>query len=193
MSALVLGLPVLGVAATMEARYPYDPACPWGRLANGKGMIHRCLTEQEAVSLATRAPADPTPASRSASSGEDTPTDLPPLGQKVPPFELSVGPIEADQGEITIGKLHVPIDRYRSCVEEGGGLEKEKARVVVKFLVRGERVRAEGASIESFDGVSQRTAQCIADVVDRRQVGAPSVPLTGARLTFVMTQTATSK
>ncbi|HEY6724911.1 MAG TPA: hypothetical protein VI197_12825, partial [Polyangiaceae bacterium] len=39
-------------SASAKARYPYDPACPWGRIANGKGMLVRCLNEQEAVALA---------------------------------------------------------------------------------------------------------------------------------------------
>ena len=39
-------------------------------------------------------------------------------------------------------------------------------------------------SVASHRGVSQKAAQCIADVVDRRKVGTPTVPLTGAKLTF---------
>src|SRR5215207_2879231 len=34
-------------------RYPYDPASLWGRVANGKGTIVRCLSEQEATQLST--------------------------------------------------------------------------------------------------------------------------------------------
>ncbi len=39
-------------AVSVKARYPYDPACAWGRIANGKGMLVRCLSEQEAVARA---------------------------------------------------------------------------------------------------------------------------------------------
>jgi hypothetical protein len=56
----------------------------------------------------------------------------------------------------------------------------------VKFLVRAERVRAEGATVDSFDNVSLAAAECIAGVVDRRQVGTPSVPMTGVKLTFLL-------
>jgi hypothetical protein len=39
--------------ATAEnpARYPYDPACAWGRLADGHGMLLRCLEPAEASAL----------------------------------------------------------------------------------------------------------------------------------------------
>src|SRR5262245_53462022 len=54
-------------------RYPYDPACLWGRLANGKGTVVRCLTEKEAGAI-TAAPA-PTaaPTASPAPAGTDTP------------------------------------------------------------------------------------------------------------------------
>src|SRR5262245_20543041 len=43
----------------LVSRYPYDPACPWGRLSNGKGMLVRCLGEQEAQVLNAKAPDKP--------------------------------------------------------------------------------------------------------------------------------------
>lgn len=32
-------------------RYPFDPACAWGRIADGRGLILRCLTKDEAQRL----------------------------------------------------------------------------------------------------------------------------------------------
>jgi hypothetical protein len=32
-------------------RYPFDPACAWGRVANGRGLILRCLTREESERL----------------------------------------------------------------------------------------------------------------------------------------------
>src|SRR6188768_2226516 len=54
-------------------RYPYDPACLWGRLANGKGTVVRCLTEKEAGAIATlitpaAAPSAAAPASTETSA-----------------------------------------------------------------------------------------------------------------------------
>ncbi len=188
LTGLLVGLPLVGTAATsQEARYPYDPACPWGRLSNGKGMLHRCLSESEAVSLASAGSlADRSGARPAGTDAATEPEREPTTGDAAPPreFELVIGPIEADDGDITLGRLGVPVDNYKACIEEAGGLERSPAQVVVKFLVRGERLRAEGASVDSFEGVSEQAAKCIAFVVDRRQVGAPSVPLTGARLTF---------
>lgn len=192
--ALTTAAPLIGYAASeLQARYPYDPACPWGRLSNGQGMLSRCLSEAEATNVhsgqvqSTPAPQEcPCP---TAGEPEKKPEDEPAEAEEKKAneeFDLNVGPIEADQGDITIGRLGVPLDRYRSCVTENGGLTDDSAQVVVKFLVRGERVRAEGVSVASSKGVSRAAADCIAFVVDRRKVGVPSAPLTGARLTFSM-------
>jgi len=188
-SALVV-LPVTSFAdSKAEARYPYDPACAWGRIANGKGMLHRCLTKDEAARVAHDAK------SKSKSSAQDSDEKRPAKKNKdagsipaVREFDLNVGPISADKGEITIGRLGKPVDRYRKCITEHGGLQAKDAKVVVKFLVRAERVRAEGVSVDSRSGVSKRAAKCLADVVDRRKVGVPSVPFTAARLTFTVAE-----
>jgi len=54
--------------------------------------------------------------------------------------------------------------------------------------VQAEFARAEGVTVKSHKGVSEKTARCIADVVDRRQVGTPSVPMTGVELTFELAE-----
>ena len=176
-----LMLPAAALATGDKAsRYPFDPVCPWGRLSNGKGMLHRCISAAEARTLAEASdvgkakPAeDPKPA-----PSKQKPKSLP------KGYDLEVGPISADEGSITVGRLHVPAERYRECIDKNGGLTKPAGKVIVKFLVRAERLRAEGASVASFDNVSSQAAECIAAVVDRRKVGAPSVPMTGAKLTF---------
>lgn len=179
--ALCLVLPTAALATgDKTARYPFDPVCPWGRLSNGKGMIHRCITEQEARTLAE---AQEIVKKREAAPEEDK-SASPPKTAQAKAFELTLGPITADQGEITVGRLDLPLDRYRKCIDDNGGLQKPSGEVVVKFLVRAERVRAEGATVDSFNNVSLAAAECIAAVVDRRQVGTPSVPMTGAKLTF---------
>ena len=48
------------------SRYPYDPACPWGRISNGRGMIVRCINRQEAEQLFARSSA---PSGSAAASG----------------------------------------------------------------------------------------------------------------------------
>jgi hypothetical protein len=145
-------------------------------------MIHRCITEEEARSLAETQDIGKK-AEGSPDEGKGTPAPKTALAKG---FDLTIGPISAEQGEITVGRLELPLDRYRKCIEENGGLRKASGQVVVKFLVRAERVRAEGATVDSFDNVSLAAAECIAGVVDRRQVGTPSVPMTGVKLTFLL-------
>lgn len=169
-----------------ESRYPYDPACPWGRLANGKGMIHRCLSEDEAKRIASGAIAPTTSSAPSAPAVNPAAPPTPEPTPAAPPkdFTITVGPIRAAEGDITIGKLGKPLDRYKACVVENGGLEAARAKVVVSFLVQAERSRAEGAEVVRSSGISKKAAACIADVIDRRQVGTPTQPTTGAELTI---------
>ncbi len=199
-------VPLVGSAdPATEARYPYDPACPWGRIANGKGMITRCLTEAEARALATgaatptKAPAvasEPTkpaakPPEGAAPVASPAPTTSPvepatpietPSAAKAKPVRVEVGPIVAEEGELSLGALHKPIDRYQACVQENGGLSGASGEVQVHFLVRGERSRAEGVEVTKVRGVSQKAARCIADVIDRRRTGTPTAPVVGATL-----------
>lgn len=176
LGAVLLAIPLVSQAdSDRVARYPFDPACPWGRLSNGKGMIHRCLTKDEAASL--------------ASEKKKTTADPKKLPEALPrDYSISLGPIVADKGEISIGRLDVPMDRYRECVAKHGGLKKSEGQVVVQFLARSERSRAEGVGVDSFKGLSEKAAQCIADVVDRRQVGTPSEAITPVKLTFEITE-----
>lgn len=184
--ALCLVLPTAALATGDKvSRYPFDPVCPWGRLSNGKGMIHRCITEEEALSLAEAQRLGKSGAAPDGEKGAGLSKDAPsPKALSSKGYEMIVGPISAEQGELTVGRLEVPLDRYKKCIDDNGGLKKASGEIVVKFLVRAERERAEGASVESFDNVSKAAADCVAGVVDRRQTGTPSVPMTGAKLTF---------
>lgn len=176
--------------AEKESRYPYDPACSWGRLANGKGMIHRCLTEDEARRIAvsaTPASSAPSPSASQVGSAPTTPSETPAPTAAPKDFTITVGPIRAAQGDITVGKLGKPLDRYRACIVDHGGLETQKGKIVVSFLVQAERSRAEGVEVVKATGVSKKAAACIADVIDRRQVGTPTEPTTGAELTIELT------
>jgi hypothetical protein len=201
-------VPLVGAAdPATEARYPYDPACPWGRIANGKGMITRCITETEARAIVTaRAPAAPAktpapapaaaapfaaaPGTQAATTATPTPVEppvTPPAPEEAPvtgakPVKVEVGPILPEEGELEMGALHKPLDKYRACVEENGGLSGKTGEVQVHFLVRGERSRAEGVEVTKVRGVSQKAARCIADVVDRRRTGTPTAPMVGATL-----------
>lgn len=168
--------------AEVEARYPYDPACAWGRVANGKGMLHRCLTEAEArkvaeADLTRQKPKGSLPEAAPETKPSDAPRD----------FAIELGPLTPEEGDLALGGLSKPTDRYRACIEENGGLTKSSGQVVVEFLVRAERSRAEGTEVRTFVGVSRAAAECLAEVVDRRATGTPSVPMTGVKLTFSLT------
>lgn len=212
-----LAVPGAGHADSVtEARYPFDPACPWGRLANGKGMITRCLGEEEArgllaggtlttssgAKLTIRGIADApstTPSSPSPANAA-SPASTPAAQEPVPatpspvqdatgapatrPVKVEVGPVIPDEGQLSIGQLGKPLDRYRACIERNGGLQAASGEVRIHFLVRGERGRAEGVEVSEVRGVSKKAAQCLADVVDRRATGTPSQPLVGATLVF---------
>ena len=169
-----------------KERYPYDPACPWGRLADGHGMLLRCLQPQEATALLGGDAPSPSPAREggaSASRSEPAPKPSADPVQPNPVAVSQVGPVSVDTGDLPLAadKLSSAKDRYIQCVVENGGLKAERARVVVRFLVR-ERGRAEGVSVQRREGMSKAAALCIADVVDRRYVGYPAAPIVGATI-----------
>ena len=200
--SVLLGLAALatGAVAVAEAedallkRYPFDPACSWGRVGNGKGMVVRCISEEEAKALrAAPAPAvagaKPAPGLTSVRPGEvapaapeaapDAASDAEPAPDPDAALEVTVGPVTAEEGNLGIGKLGQPKDKYAACVQKNGGLTGKTGEVAVRFLVRGKGI-AEGVSVSKRTNVSKEAAQCVADVVDRRRVGTPESPMVGA-------------
>jgi hypothetical protein len=189
--AAALGVAAVAYSESQEnliRRYPFDPACPWGRIANGKGMIVRCLGDQEAAALA-RAPdpnapasvpsatpaasAAPSSSAPAASASAAAPTSAP------SDFDVSVGPIVADKGKLELGKLSAPKDRYKKCVLDNGGLKGESGEVQIRFMVMTKGI-AEGVTVHKRMNVSSEAARCVADIVDRRRVSVPEEPMVGA-------------
>jgi hypothetical protein len=183
-------------------RYPYDPACPWGRIGNGKGLIVRCLSEGEAQGLrsATLSPvnsalpissvlppslvppaATPPPAPQASTETNETDPGVPVTHDEK--LEVSVGPVTADTGQLGVGKLGQARDRYAKCVSDNGGLKEGAGEVQIRFLVR-QRGRAEGVSVAKRVGVSAEAARCVSEIVDRRYVGVPEAPIMGATVTI---------
>lgn len=203
-SSLVFGSIACGAALALSEsveslirRYPFDPACPWGRLANGKGTVVRCLTEQEATQLpaalaaavAPAAAAAPAPTTGTPAAVTPAPSASAPEAPVAKPgrLELTVGPVIADKGELGVGKLGAPKDRYQKCIEDNGGLRGQNGELHVRFLVRSKGI-AEGVSVQKRINLSQEAARCIADIVDRRYVGVPDEPLVGATLVLKITE-----
>ena len=176
--------------AEPAARYPFDPVCSWGRVADGRGMLVRCLEPGEAQRLG-RAPeraGDVTSSTQvpalSATVASTPFTDGAPKSSRRVVVK-DVGQAVADTGELPEAQpqLRRPLDRYVACVESNGGLSAESGKVTLRFLVR-ERGRAEGVSVKERSGVSLAAAKCIADVIDRRYVGYPAAPIVGATLSI---------
>jgi hypothetical protein len=218
--AILLGFAALATAAVAVAeaeeallkRYPYDPACAWGRVGNGKGMVLRCISEEEAKALRTPAAAPvaakpATPASPSGVTSSKTPAEVAappsstaeaspdaaseaepaPNADAEAPLEVTVGPVAADEGTLGVGKLGAPKDRYASCIQKNGGLSSKAGEVSVRFLVRSKGV-AEGVSVAKRTNMSKEAAQCVADVIDRRRVGTPESPMVGATVLVKFTK-----
>ena len=208
-ASLLLAFGALASGETADAllrRYPYDPACPWGRIGNGKGLIVRCLSEPEAQGLraGTLAPIGGALPAASASSTPSAPSAVvpPPAASSAAPapatepsadadagapapapsdekFDVTVGPVTADSGTLGIGKLGAARDKYVKCVTDNGGLKEATGEVQVRFLLRA-KGRAEGVSVAKRVGLSTEAARCVSEVVDRRYVGVPDAPLVGA-------------
>jgi hypothetical protein len=182
-AAAILGAGAWALAQSGDStsRYPYDPACPWGRISNGKGMIVRCITRPEAEQLYARTAAPPgAPPGSPAPSASAAPSAAVPSAPDQA-LRVQVGPVQVDEGKLPEAekKLSAPKDRYAECVAKMGGLSGPNGEVHVRFLVRA-RGRAEGVSVSKRVGVSPEAARCVADVVDRRLVGIPEAPMVGA-------------
>jgi hypothetical protein len=196
-ASVLLGFGVAASGETADAllrRYPFDPACPWGRIGNGKGLIVRCLSEAEAEALRSASALPASSAATVTPSASATPSALAPSpapsedpsendaspspvsGEKL---DVTVGPVTADTGSFGIGKLGAPKNRYLKCINDNGGLKEATAEVEVRFLLR-QRGRAEGVSVAKRVGLSAEAARCVSEVVDRRYVGIPDAPTVGA-------------
>jgi hypothetical protein len=187
--------------AEPAVRYPFDPVCPWGRIADGRGMLVRCLEASDVQRLAAlaRPPASsaavaaPSLSATTPSQTEPRParavapvTPLPPPLPSRPPRRVhleAVSAARADTGDLPEARAQLlrASDRYVQCVESNGGLSSSPARVTLRFLVR-ERGRAEGVTVKEREGLSTGAAKCIASVIDRRYVGYPAAPIVGADL-----------
>lgn len=174
-------------SAQETSRYPYDPACPWGRLSNGKGMLVRCITKSESQALTASKPpaASPATAATASASAPTASTDPPPTAPDLGSASLASLTVAVDEGALPAAekKLRAAKQRYEECIDKNGGLEKPDAEVRVRFLVR-PRGRAEGVSVSHRSGASAQAADCVAHVVDRRWVGTPEAPLVGATAVF---------
>ncbi len=183
-------------------RYPFDPVCAWGRLADGKGMVVRCLTQAEAAQLIAAKSNVPGSTSTGPITGNQSTPPATPLAASaettdkknaVDPrpeaLDVDVVNVTADEGTLPIArrKLRAARDKYVHCVADNGGLSTEAGEVTIRFLVR-ERGRAEGTSVEKRSGVSEAAARCIVAVVDRRPVGTPEGPAVGATAVFRVTK-----
>src|SRR4051794_11965224 len=201
-ASLLLAFGALASGETADAllrHYPYDPACPWGRINNGKGVVVRCLSEAEAQGLRSGAIAPPsssalpaasavplvappssaTPAAVSAEEVPDADAGAPALAPSNEKLEITVGPVTADSGTLGIGKLGAARDKYQKCVNDNGGLKEPNGEVQVRFMLR-QKGRAEGVSVAKRSGMSAEAARCVSEVVDRRYVGVPAEPMVGA-------------
>lgn len=209
-ASLLLAFGALASGETADAllrRYPYDPACPWGRISNGKGLIVRCLSEAEAQGLRSGTLPAPSssalPAAAATASGGVVVAPPSSVAAPTPPgdevveadagapaaspstdkLDITVGPVTADTGTLGIGKLGAARDKYLKCVNDNGGLKDASGEVQVRFMLR-QRGRAEGVSVAKRSGVSAEAARCVSEVVDRRYVGVPAEPIVGATVSI---------
>src|SRR6478735_1557520 len=86
-ASVLLAFGALASGETADAllrRYPYDPACPWGRIGNGKGLIVRCLTEAEAQGLRSGSLATASALPAASASASSAPTVAPPASSAAP-------------------------------------------------------------------------------------------------------------
>jgi hypothetical protein len=150
----------------------HDELCPWGRLADGRGTLVRCLNADDARALvgATRpglVPADSRADSRTA-SGNFSGVDAAPGAVIFEGYRLSSA----------APALALLKSSYQSCVAKNGGLSRASGELRVRFHVDSHGVTRE-ASVSRRRVLTNPAAQCIARTIEHRFVG---VPTTGATI-----------
>ena len=68
-AGMALALAAVEADRADASRYPYDPVCAWGRIANGRGMLKRCLTQAEAQALPAKTKSTRKPTSNASGAG----------------------------------------------------------------------------------------------------------------------------
>ena len=141
-----------------------DGLCPWGRLGDGHGMLVRCLTSDEARSLAKSANGD---------------TGTGGAAAMVPSEERSA--IEAIVNSVVFEGEHIASAKpnlaslapdYQSCVARHGGLRRDSGELRIRFHIDS-RGLARDASVSRRRVVSIQAAHCVAGIINHRFVGVP--------------------
>ena len=141
-----------------------DGLCPWGRLGDGHGLLVRCLTWDEARSLAKSANGD-------TGTGGAAPM--------VPSEERSA--IEAIVNSVVFEGEHIASAKpnlaslapdYQSCVARHGGLRRDSGELRIRFHIDS-RGLARDASVSRRRVVSIQAAHCVAGIINHRFVGVP--------------------
>ena len=156
--------PTAAVGGTCIKGNRDDGLCPWGWLGDGHGMLVRCLTSDEARSLAKSANGEIRPGGTAA---------------MVPSEERSA--IEAIVNSVVFEGEHIASAKpnlaslapdYQSCVARHGGLRHDTGELRLRFHVDLRGV-ARDASVSRRRVVSIQAAHCIAGIINLRFVGVP--------------------
>lgn len=142
----------------------HDELCSWGRLSDGHGKLVRCLTGDEARTLANTAKRDTGTGADPAMVKSEEPTAIVGVVRRV-----------VFEGEsISTAKQHLTslVPEYQSCIAHHGGLRREAGEVRIRFHVDSRGVARE-PSVSRRRFVSVQAARCVAGIVGHRFVEAP--------------------
>lgn len=141
-----------------------DTLCPWGRLGDGRGTLVRCLTVDEARTLAKSAKGETETGAGAATVTSEEPTAIVAVVNSVVFEGESI--LSAKQNLASLAP------DYQSCVARHGGLRHEAGEVRIRFHIDSRGV-ARDASVSRRRVVSMQAATCVAGIVGHRFVGVP--------------------
>lgn len=142
----------------------HDGLCSWGWLGDGRGTLVRCLTEDEAHTLAKSAKGETGTGAGAATVTSEEPTAIVAI----------VNSIVFEGESISSAKQNLAslASDYQSCVARHGGLRHEAGEVRIRFHIDSRGV-ARDASVSRRRVVSVLAARCVAEIVDHQFVGVP--------------------
>ncbi|MDX2052673.1 MAG: hypothetical protein SFV15_09800 [Polyangiaceae bacterium] len=191
---------LLGLALTSAAQgaragssseqnsYPYDPTCQWGRISDGKGMLLRCLSVNEAKALAggKLAKSDALPAAtpnEGATKGADKPSAT--GNEKTPQKATDKLAEKATEDAstpvaptVSAADLEAPAEEVPAAPELGVEVDPVKADKGefprAKLNVASAKARYLGC-IDKNGGISQSTAEVVVRFLVRDRERAEGV------------------
>ena len=157
----------------------HDGLCPWGRLGDGRGTLVRCLTVNEARTLAKSTKGETVTGADDAAVKSESSAAIVAVVKSIV--------FEGESISSARQNLASSAPEYQTCIARHGGLRHEAGEVRIRFHVDA-RGLTRDASVSRRRFVAVQAARCVAEIVSHRFVGIPKSKATVGTLVINFTR-----